>query len=151
MVSHGSLNNKSPQVFWTRLNILSDLNNVVVWMVSNRPIIFKSSSPCTNLLVTVPGALITIGIIVTFIFHSFFNSLVRLRYLALFSHSFNFTLWSAGTAKSTIRQVLFFYYHYLKNFHPSVSWLFFTGVWVIASFLKHPGLNLVFWPIWIMS
>ena len=41
-------------------------------------------------------------------FHSFFNSLARSRYLSFFSHSFSFILWSAGTAKSTILQVLFF-------------------------------------------
>ena len=41
-------------------------------------------------------------------FHSFFDSLARSRYLFFFSHSFSFILWSAGTAKSTILQVLFF-------------------------------------------
>ena len=54
-----------------------------------------------------PKAPITIGIIVTFMFHSFFNSLARSRYLSLFSHSFSFILWSAGTAKSTILQIFF--------------------------------------------
>ena len=37
----------------------------------------------------------------------FFNSLAKSKYLSLFSISFNFILWSAGTAKSIIRQVLF--------------------------------------------
>ena len=55
-----------------------------------------------------PKAPITIGIIVTFMFHSFFNSLARSRYLSLFSHSFSFILWSAETAKSTILQILCF-------------------------------------------
>ena len=41
-------------------------------MVSTRPLIFKSSSPCTNSLVTVPSAPITTGITVTFKFHRFF-------------------------------------------------------------------------------
>ena len=42
-------------------------------------------------------------------FHSFFSSLARLRYLSLCSHSFSFILGSAGTVKkSTILQVLFF-------------------------------------------
>ena len=59
-----------------------------------------------NPLVTVPNALITIGIIVTCMFHSFFNSLARLRYLSFFSHSFSFNLWSAGTAKSTILLII---------------------------------------------
>ena len=54
----------------------------------------------------VPKAPITIGTIVTFMFHSFFNSLARSRYLSFFSHSFNFILWSAGTAKSTILQII---------------------------------------------
>ena len=41
-------------------------------------------------------------------FYSFFNSLARLRYLSLFSHSFSFILWSAETAKSTILQIFLF-------------------------------------------
>ena len=41
-------------------------------------------------------------------FHSFFNSLARSRYLSFFLFSFNFTLRSARTAKSTILQVLSF-------------------------------------------
>ena len=86
MVSHWSLSdNKSLQVSPTLLSILANLNNAVVWMVSIRPVISKYSSPCTNNpLVTVPRAPITIGIIVTFMFHSLFNSLARSRYLSLF-------------------------------------------------------------------
>ena len=77
-------------------------------MVSTRPPTSKSSSPFNNPLVTVPNAPITIGIIVTCMFHSFFHSLARSRYLSFFLHSFSFNLWSAGTAKLTILQVLFF-------------------------------------------
>ena len=40
-------------------------------MVSTRPRTSKSSSPFNNLLVTVPKATITIGMIVTIMFHSF--------------------------------------------------------------------------------
>ena len=110
MVSRWSLSdNKSSQVFKTLLSILANLNYAVVWMVSTHPLIPKYSSPCTNPFVTEPRAPITIGIIVTFTFHSFLNSLARLRYLSLFSYSFNFTLWSARTAKSTILQVFFFF------------------------------------------
>ena len=76
-------------------------------MVSTRPRISKSFSLCTNPLLTVLSASITIGITITFIFHSFFSSLARSRYLSLFSLSFSFTLRLVGTAKSTIRQVLF--------------------------------------------
>ena len=93
-------------------SILAVRNNAVVWMVSTRPPTSKSSSPFSNPLVTVPNAPITIGIIVTCMFHSFFNSLARSRYLSFFSHSFSFILWSAGTSKSTILQVLFFFVDY---------------------------------------
>ena len=72
----------------------------------------KSSRPFNNPLVIVPNAPITIGIIVTFMFHSLFNSLARSRYLSFFSLSFRFILWSAGTAKSTILKILFFVDHY---------------------------------------
>ena len=63
-------------------------------MVSTRPPTSKSPRPFNNPLVTVLKAPITIGIIVTCMFHSFFNSLARSRYLSLFSHSFSFILWS---------------------------------------------------------
>ena len=100
---------KSPQVFRTLLSILAVLNSPVVWMVSTRSPTSKSSRPFNNPLVTVPKAPITIGIIVTFMSHSFFNSLTRSRYLSVFSHSFSFILWSAGTAMSTILQIFFFF------------------------------------------
>ena len=113
MFSHWSLSdNKSSQVSRTLLSILANLNNAVVWMVSTRPVISKSSSPCTNPLVSVPRAPITIDVIVTFMFYNFFNSLARSRYLSLFSHSFNFSLWSDSTAKSTILQFSFFVDYY---------------------------------------
>ena len=57
-----------------------------------------------------PKAPVTIGIIFTFIFHSFFSSQARAKYLSFFSQSFSFILWSAGTAKSTILQILFFFF-----------------------------------------
>ena len=64
---------KSPQDSRTFLRILADLSNAVVWMVSTHPFISKSSSPFFNHLVTVQRAPIIISIIVTFIFHSFFQ------------------------------------------------------------------------------
>ena len=76
-------------------------------MVSPRPPTSKSSSPFSNPFVTIPNAPIKIGIIVTCMFHSFFNSLARSRYLSFFSHYFSFILWSAGTARSTLLKVLF--------------------------------------------
>ena len=83
-------------------------------MVSTRPPTSKSSSRFNNPLVTVPKAPITIGITVTFMFHSFFNSLARSRYLSLFSHSSSFILQSTETAKSIILQIFFFFVDYYK-------------------------------------
>ena len=134
-----------------------------------------------------PNTPITIGTIVTFMFHSFFNSLARSRYLSFFYLSFRFILWSAGTAKSTILQILFFFFllivmrsglltgirwsvcilkshkslweiviiiiiitYSFRVFQISVSWWFFSGVWVTASLPKSPGLFPVFWPFSIM-
>ena len=89
-------------------------------MVSTCPHIFKSSNPCTNLLVTVLSMPFTTVITITFLFHSFFSPLARSRYLSLFafflfylvvsqkvkvhySASFLFLLltisWSGGEAK----------------------------------------------------
>ena len=72
MVFHWSLSDsKSPQVSRTFLSILAILNNAVIWMVSTRPPTSKSSSSFSNPLVTAPNAPITIGIIVTCMFHCF--------------------------------------------------------------------------------
>ena len=91
------------------LRILAVLSNAVVWIVPTCPPTSKSSGPFNNPSVIVPKAPITIGTIVTFTFHSFFNSLARSSYLFFFSHSFRFILWSTRTAKSTILQILFFF------------------------------------------
>ena len=124
MVFHWRLSDsKSPQVSRTLLSILAVFNNAVVWMVSTRSPTPKSSRPFNNPLVIVPKAPITISIIVTFMFHSFFNSLARSRYLFLFSHSFSFILWSVGTAKSTILQFFFFFFLFLFLF-----FFFFLGM-----------------------
>ena len=72
MVSHwGVSDSKSSKITRTIPNILADLNNAIVWIVSTCLLISKSSTPCTNSLVTVPSARITIGITITFMFHSF--------------------------------------------------------------------------------
>ncbi len=123
MVFHWSLSDsKSPQVSKTLLSILAVLKNSVAWMVSTRPPTSKSSSPFNNPLATVTKAPITIVIIVTFMFHSFFNSLARSRYLSFFSHSFHFILWSAGTAKSIILHVLFFSFIIRSGLLTEIRW-----------------------------
>ena len=77
-------------------------------MVSTCPPTSESFSPFSYPLVTVPNAPITIGIIVTFMFHSFFNSIARSRYFSFFLHSFSFILVLAGRAKSTILYIIIF-------------------------------------------
>ena len=59
-------------------------------------------------LETIPVAPTVIDITITSMFYSFFSSLLRSKYLSIFSLSFILTLWSAGMAKSTKRQVLSF-------------------------------------------
>ena len=98
---------KSSQVSWTLLSIMAVLIYAEMWMVSTHPPTFMFSSSFKNPFVTVPKAPITIGIIITFMVHSFFNSLTRSRYLFFFSFSFSFILWPAGTVKSTILLILF--------------------------------------------
>ena len=93
---------KSSQVSRTLLSILVDLNAVVL-IVSARAPIFKSSSPCTNPLGILPGLPTATVSTVIFMFHYFFSSQGRSRYLSLFLLSLIFTLWSAGTTKSPIR------------------------------------------------
>ena len=106
MAFHWSLSDsKSPLVAGTLLSILAILNSLDGLHSSSN---ILSSSSFNNPLVTVLKASITIGRIVTFMFHSFFNSIARLRYLSFFSLFFNFILLLAGTGKSTVLQVHFF-------------------------------------------
>ena len=86
MVFNWSLiDSKSPQATRILLSILADLIIAVVRMVSIHPLISMSSSPCTNPLVTVPRAPITICITVTLIFHSFFFSSLVGFFISLFA------------------------------------------------------------------
>ena len=109
MVLHWSLSDsKSPRVSRTRLKIQAVISNAVIWIVSNHPPTSKCSRSFNNPLVIVTKAPITIGIIIIFMFHSFFNSLARSRYLSFFAYSFRFIPCSAETTKSTILQIIFF-------------------------------------------
>ena len=137
MVFHGRLSDsKSPQVSKTLLSILADLKNAVVWIVSSRSLISKSSSSSTNPLVTVLCASITIGITVTFMFHIFFISLVRSStYL-----SFCFLSMVSQNSKVTIQQLLFFLLTitrsgHLAEFRWSVCILKFQRSFMLLIFL----------------
>ena len=165
-VFHISVSWWSFTVFWMTVSrillcSLAILNNAVIWKVSTRPPTSKSPSSFNNPFVTEPKAPITIGIIVICMFQRFFNSQARSRYLSFFSHSFSFILWSAGTAKSTILQVLFFLLIVIRSGIIIIiiySIEFFTSslvdglslFWMTASLLKSPGFFSVFWPFSIM-
>ena len=109
MVFHWSFSDsKSPQVSRTLLSILSVLNNAVVWMVSTRPPISKSSSRFNNPLVTVTKA--PIGIIVTFVFHSFFQFPSKVQVLILLFPFFQF--YSVVSRDCKIDNYYYYYYYY---------------------------------------
>ena len=106
---------------------MADLNHVVVWIVSTHPLISKSSSPCTNPLVTVPSAQITIGITVTFMFHSlfvffFFQFLNKVQVLIFFFSLAFFLFYSVvsrnsevlNSVSSLILSSFFFFFFWLS-------------------------------------
>ena len=133
MVFHWSLSDsKSPQVSRTLLSILTDSNNAILWMVLIHPPNSNSFNSLSWFLEIVLSMPITLGITITLMFQSFLSSLASSKYLSLFLLSFIFfTLWSTGMAKSTI----YYYYYSSRVFHISMSWWFFSGVWVTASLL----------------
>ena len=119
-------------------------------------LISNSDSLFSKPLVTVPSAPTIVGITVTFIFHSFFNPLARSEYWSLFSPSFIFTQWSAGTAK--INQITssfwvhyYFYYYLCEYFTHKVFSLkldllqvssSLSTVYCTLNFKKHSRLEL---------
>ena len=94
----------------TLLGILTDLNNAVVQMVSTSPLISKSSSRLTNFWGIVLNAPKTIGISVTFIFHSFYFS----NKVNIFISFFHFLLFSLcglpGRQNPRIGRSFFFFF-----------------------------------------
>ena len=83
MVFHWSLSESKSLQVSTILGILTDISNAVVWMVTPHPPIFSSSSSFPKCLGVVPRARIIIGITVIFMFHNFFSSLKKSKYLCL--------------------------------------------------------------------
>ena len=90
----------------------------VVWPISTMPLIWRVLiCPLISIsfiffskpLRTIPSTAITIDINITLMFHwvFFFSALARSKYLLKFLLAFIFTLWSAATVKSTIKQILF--------------------------------------------
>ena len=116
MVFHWRLSDsKSPQVSRTHLNILAVFNNAVVWMVSTRLPTSKPSRPFSNPLLTVPKAPITIGIIVTFMFHSFFQFSSKVVILtSLFTFIQFYSVVSRNSKVDYFADFLFFFVYYYK-------------------------------------
>ena len=131
MVFQWSLSDsKSPQVSKSLLGILAVLNNALVLMVSIRSPSSKSSSPFNNPLVTVPKVPITSGIIVTFMFHSFFQFSSKFEIVILLFTFFQF--YSVVSRDSKV-----------DNFANSLFFFFSFFCWLLLS--------LVFWPRFLES
>ena len=90
-------------VFWPFSIILKFEWSLLVLLFPSPLSLFNNPSA------TVTRGPIMIAVYITFMFHRFFNSLARSRYLSFFSLSFNFTPLAAGTAKLTFLQVVFFF------------------------------------------
>ena len=97
-------------------------------MVSTRPLISKSSSSCTNPLVTVLRIPLTIGVNVPLMLDSFFSSLAKSRYVYHFSLSFSFTQWLTETGKFIIRKILFVLFVCFFCFFVCLFLLFFFTI-----------------------
>ena len=79
-------------------------------MVSTRPLISKSSSPFNNPLVTVPKTPITIGITVTFMFHSFFQFPNKVQvFILLFTFFQFYSIVSRDSKVHNFASSLFFF------------------------------------------
>ena len=101
---HWSLSDKkSPQVSRALLNIKYFTCSQQCWCLI-LPLISCSFCPLSESLQTIPRVPTMIGITVTFMFHSDFNSLARIKYWSIVSFSFIFHL----TASYFILFILFF-------------------------------------------
>ena len=112
----------------TLLNVLADLNNAVVLMVSTRPLISKSSSLFSNLLGIIPSAPITTDITVTLMLHSFFSQ--------IFIPHFAFFLLCGLLERQnrTVRQVLLFIHLFIFIYFQFFFFLLSLGLVVRLRF-----------------
>ena len=131
MVFHLRLSDsKSPQVSRTLLSILAVFNNAVVWMVSSRPPTSKSSRPFNNPLVTVSNAPITIGIIVTFMFHCFFQFYSKVKVLNSLFTLFQF--YSEVSRDSKVDNFADFLFFFVVDYYKVWS----SGLVCVCHFLE---------------
>ena len=116
---HWSLSEgKSPQVSRTLLSILADRSNAVVWTLSTLPVISKFCSHCTNSFGTVPKTSITIDIIITFMFHSFFQFPSKVEVLHPSFHILSVLFCGPPGQQSpqSCKFSIFFYYYKVWSF-----------------------------------
>ena len=102
-ISRWSLSDsKCRQVVRNFLSILANLNNAVVWMVSSRPLISKSISPCANPLATVLRAPTLTDITISFIFHRFFQFPSKVEILYFSFRFLSILLWGQPRQQSPL-------------------------------------------------
>ena len=140
---------KSPQFSRTLLSIQVNLNNAIVWMVSTHPVISKSSSPFTNSSVPVPRAPITIGKIVTFIFHCFFCfffffQFEELIFIFAFFQFYSVVSRDIKTWNSASPLFLLIIIYLLESFSNQHKLAVFHWSLSDSNLLKSPGLFSVF-------
>ena len=142
MVFHWSLSDsKSPQISWTLLSILAVLSNAVVWMVSTRPPNSKSSSPFSNPLVTVLNTAITIGIIVTYMFHSFFQFSSKVEVLILLFTFFQF--YSVVSRGSKVNNFASSFYNNNNDNNNNIIIIIFIIIIVVVVVIPSPTISIV--------
>ena len=134
---------KFHQLSMTLLSILVDLNYVAVWMVSNCFLISKSFSPCIYPLVTVPRAQISVGITISFMFHSFYKFSSKVQVL-IFLFAF-FQFYSVVIRDSKVNNSASYFFSWLLL--GLVVWLrlsdpfVFQNPWGVCAF-HFPGRSL---------
>ena len=162
MIFHWSLSDRkhpSHLSSWTFPSIRGDFNRVVACYDPNSstsPVFLLFSRP----IGTLPKEPTIFGITVIFMPHVFFSSLARFKYLSVFFLiSFIFSLWTAGTAKSSRLQVLFFllldtnfglqvriwWSFWISNFWISNSFSWRVSGWYKYHLSAWPSFN--FWQI----
>ena len=139
MVFHWSLkDSKSPQVSRTLLSILSFLSNAVYWIVSTRLPTSKSSRRFNNPLVNVPKAPITIGTIVNFMFHSFFQFSSKVEVLILLFTFFQFYFVVSWDSKvDNFVSFLFSFFFFVDYFWPRLGDLFMCVIFKDRCWVVH--------------
>ena len=79
-------------VLFQAVGVFSSPSQLGHWIVSILPLISIFCTPFSSLRETITSEPTTIGINLTLIFHSFFSSLARSKYLPIFSLSFMFSI-----------------------------------------------------------